>query len=166
MHNNTDKDVEISKLEDFFKWLFKRAPFWTVNVAKKIYAFGKKTHKKIKASRQRRTEDKKGQIDKEPKTKGALAKAWNFAKRKLVVSRDHLTREQGVASTSHSRNSGEKPLMARSNSAEKGGTPDGKPRLSAMMNRANIQAKLHNDSLRGQGLARNPLAKGAPLPTR
>ena len=39
-------------------------------------------------------------------------------------------------------------------------------RLSAMTNRANRQAKLHNDALRTQGLTRNSLAKGTPLPTR
>lgn len=121
---------------------------------------------KYRTYQQNRADEREKLIDKEPKDKGTLSKAWNFVKRKLVISRDHLTREQGTASMSHGRSSAERPLLSRSNSAEKGGTPDGKPRLSAMTNRANSQAKLHNDALRSQGLARNPLAKGTPLPTR
>ncbi|AZP93948.1 hypothetical protein QJ527_12385 [Enterococcus mundtii] len=123
---------------------------------------------KYRTYQQNRADGREKLIDKESKDKGTLSKAWNFVKRKLVISRDHLTREQGTASMSHGRSSAEKPLLSRSNSAEKGGTPDGKPRLSAMTNRANSQAKLHNDALISQGLTRNPLAKGkgTPLPTR
>lgn len=118
---------------------------------------------KYRTYQQNRADRREKLIDKESKDMGTLSKAWNSIKRKLVISRDHLTREQGTASMSHGRSSAEKPLLSRSNSAEKGGTPDGKPRLSAMTNR---QAKLHNDALRTQGLTRNPLAKGTPLPTR
>lgn len=121
---------------------------------------------KYRTYQQNRADGREKLIDKESKDKGTLSKAWNSIKRKLVISRDHLTREQGTASMSHGRSSAEKPLLSRSNSAEKGGTPDGKPRLSAMTNRANRQAKLHNDALRTQGLTRNSLAKGTPLPTR
>ena len=121
---------------------------------------------KYRTYQQNRADRREKLIDKESKDMGTLSKAWNSIKRKLVISRDHLTREQGTASMSHGRSSAEKPLLSRSNSAEKGGTPDGKPRLSAMTSRASSQAKLHNDSLRSHGLARNPLAKGGPLPTR
>jgi len=207
MHNNTDKDPEIDKLENIFKRMFQKGPIWLYRFVKKVLQLGIKVYRKVQVFRKNRKEARenpknkdlkeKGQkekgilarawnflrqkfrtfqqnradgreklIDKGSKEKGNLSKAWNFVKRKLVISRDHLTREQGTASMSHGRNSAEKPLLSRSNSAEKGGTPDGKPRLSAMTSRASSQAKLHNDSLRSHGLARNPLAKGGPLPTR
>lgn len=202
MHNNTDKDPEIDKLENIFKRMFQKGPIWLYRFVKTAFRLGMKVYRKVQVFRQKRKEARENPkskepkekgilgrawhflrqkyrtyqqnradgreklIDKESKDKGTLSKAWNSIKRKLVISRDHLTREQGNASMSHGRSSAEKPLLSRSNSAEKGGTPDGKPRLSAMTNRANRQAKLHNDELRTQGLTRNPLAKGTPLPTR
>lgn len=74
---------------------------------------------KYRTYQQNRADGREKLIDKESKDKGTLSKAWNSIKRKLVISRDHLTREQGTASMSHGRSSAEKPLLSRSNSAEK-----------------------------------------------
>ncbi|WYJ79601.1 hypothetical protein DOK79_001141 [Enterococcus sp. DIV1094] len=243
MHNNSDKDVEIDKLENVFKRLFQKGPVWLYKFAKKAIQVVFKVYRKVQAYRKHRkeakenpekknskekdlkekgilarvrnffkqkfrsfqrnrahrrerllnkdsrskgilaralnflrqkfrglqrsrAEDRERLIEKDPKAKGTLSKAWNFVKRKLVISRDHLTREQGVASTSHGRNSGEKSLLNRSNSAERGGTPDGKPRLSAVTNRASTLARERNELIRGQGLARNSLTKGSPTIAR